>query len=148
MKKFLSLFMAIAALALIARPALALYPAWDISGTWEAQHEYNDTIYTHVNHITEYLSSTYEAGLTGYGGWNGYVNGSPTSGSNTWNATTVPPYTSYLTGDTIKLYYHYAPPTPDCRGYVDAVINPADGSLSGTWHDNCDGERSGAWTTG
>jgi hypothetical protein len=147
-KKLLGVFMAVSVLFLFAKPASAALPAWDITGTWEAQHEYLGDTYTHINHVTEYITTTFDAGLSGYGGWNGYKNGSPTGYSNTWNITNMTSDgPSYVSGNTIHMNYSYTSGEA-CKGYIDATVNSADGSLTGTWHDNCYGERTGGWSTG
>lgn len=146
MKKISSLISLILLIVAFAKPVSAAYPNWDITGVWEAQHEFGGTLYTHVNHVTEYITVTPEAGLSGYGGWNGYVNGSPTGGSNSWNITNMTSDgPSYVSGDTVHFNYSYSSGEA-CKGYVDATI-ATDGSMAGTWHDNCNGERTGGWTT-
>ena len=146
MKKiFLFIFFILFVVA-FTKPISAAIPNWNITGVWEAQHEYGGTLYTHVNHVTQYIAITPEAGLDGYGGWNGYVNGSPTGGSNLWditNETSDGP--SYVSGDIVHFIYRYNS-GENCKGYVDATIS-SDGSMTGTWHDNCNGIRTGNWTT-
>lgn len=146
MKKIFALLTSVLLVFVFAPKAHALtwnyYPNWNISGTWNAEHHYGGNFYTHVNNITEVLGGV----LTGSGGWNGYVNGLLTGSSNLWFVTTIAPFESYVTGDLIHMNYDYSGGL-NCRGYVDATINP-DGSISGgSWHDNCYGERTGEWTT-
>ncbi len=61
---------------------------------------------------------------------------------NTWDVTAG----SVVDGDTFHMNYNYTS-TVTCNGFVDAAIQ-SDGSMTGTWNDNCYGTRSGPWTVG
>ena len=138
MKKILFvLFAFVLGGALVSSKAvLAATPNWDVTGTWNALHWYQENNYTHINNITEASDGT----LTGNGGWNSYVNGTSTGNSNTWEVTNG----SFVDGNTFHMNYNYTS-SVTCNGYVDATIN-ADGSMTGNWFDNCYGERTGLWT--
>lgn len=126
------------AFALSASYTKAAAPNWDVTGTWNAEHAYAGHTYTHVNNVTQATDGS----LTGSGGWNGYVDGSPTGSSNTWDITSG----SNVSGNAFHMNYHYTSGAV-CDGYVDAVIN-GDGSMTGNWNDNCGGApRTGEWST-
>ena len=118
--------------------AITIAPYWDISGTWTAIHEFSGNTYPHTNNIVQAPDGT----LTGSGGWDGTQNGNPISAPNTWVITSG----SSVSGNNVHFNYTYTSvETCAVDGYVDATINP-DGSMTGTWHDDCNGGRTGTWT--
>jgi len=137
MKKLL-IFSVIAFSFVFASSVSAVAPNWNVTGTWIAQHEFGGNFYTHANNIVQASDGT----LTGTGGWNGMQNNILVGTPNTW----VIDSGSLVSGDTIHFNYHYTSvETCALNGYVDAVI-AVDGSMTGTWHDDCNGGRTGAWT--
>ncbi len=120
-------------------PVEAATPNWDVTGTWVATHTFEGNTYTHQNIIVQAPDGT----LTGTGGWDGTQNGIPFSTPNTWAITSG----SSVSGSAIHFNYHYTSvETCATDGTVDAVIN-SDGSMTGTWSDNCGSGRTGTWTT-
>jgi len=112
---------------------------WNVTGTWVSTHTFEGNTYTHNNTITQAPNST----LTGSGGWDGTKNGSAFSTPNTWVITSG----SSISGNAIHFNYQYTSvETCATNGYVDAII-ASDGSMTGTWHDDCGSGRTGAWTT-
>jgi hypothetical protein len=125
------------AFALSASFSFAATPNWDVSGTWTATHEYQGNTYPHENNIVQASDGT----LTGSGGWDGTQNGNPISTPNTWNLTS-----GTVSGDTIHFNYHYTSVEVCAHdGSVDAAIAD-NGSMAGTWQDDCGSGRTGAWT--
>jgi len=126
-----------AALSVAVPIAQAATANWDVSGSWVSKHEFGGNIYTHGNNIVQALDGT----LTGTGGWDGTQNGNLISTPNTWAIDS-----GSVSGDIIHFNYHYTSvETCALKGYIDAVIN-TDGSMAGTWHDDCGAGRTGAWT--
>lgn len=112
---------------------------WNVGGSWISVHEFEGNIYKHANNIVQAPDGT----LTGNGGWDGTQNDNPISTPNTW----VIDSGSLVSGNTIHLNYHYTTvETCAFNGYVDAVI-ATDGSMTGTWHDDCNGGRTGTWNS-
>jgi len=109
---------------------------WDVSGTWDALHWFGGNYYNHVNNIVQASDDS----LTGNGGWDGTQNGIVIQSPNTWDITD-----GLVTGNVILFDYVYTS-VVTCSGKIDAVI-ALDGSMIGTWTDNCGGgTRTGDWT--
>lgn len=121
-------------LYLVSASANAATPNWDVSGLWESNHHYMGNYYTHENNLTQDASGN----LSGSGGWNGAIDGIPSLSSNSWDVIT-----GTVSGNTISFDYDYTS-GESCSGNIFAVVS-LDGSMTGTWEDNCDGERSGYW---
>ena len=118
----------------VALPAFALAPAWDTSGAWVVDFEYEAAIYQHD--MT--LAQDGAGALTGGGG---YIAGGPHTYEWVIDSGAVD-------GSTIHLETHYTLGAV-CDMTIDGVV-AGDGSMSGTWSDNCGAEgatRTGTWTT-
>ena len=137
MKKIITILSASLLMFAFVASVSAAAPNWNVSGTWMAEHEFGGNTYSHVNNIIQALDGS----LTGTGGWDGKQNGIPVGTPNTWGITN-----GSVSGNNIQFNYQYNTVELCAKdGGIDAVIN-ADGSMTGTWHDDCGTGRTGAWT--
>ena len=137
MKKIITILSASLLMFAFVTSVSAAASNWNVSGTWMAEHEFGGNTYSHVNNIVQALDGS----LTGTGGWDGKQNGIPVGTPNTWEITN-----GSVSNNNVQFNYKYTTvETCALNGSIDAVIN-ADGSMTGTWHDDCDTGRTGAWT--
>ncbi len=141
MKRFFlgSLFAgSLLALVTFAPPAKALeLPHWDVTGHYVSTFMYLGSPYAHDMDLVQ----DGDGNVTGSGGY-------PAGGAHVY-AWTIDSGT--VVGDTINLTAHYTASadavTPLTVMTMTGTIN-ADGTMSGTWHDNYQaGDRNGDWST-
>lgn len=112
-------------------PAFAAAPAWDVTDSWVVDFEYLGGTYPH----DMVLAQDGAGNVTGGGG---YLAGNPHTYE--WVIDS-----GIVDGNTIHLETTYTLGAV-CTMTIDGVVAP-DGTMSGTWSDNCDGARTGTWTT-
>lgn len=122
-----------AALALMffAGSAAAAAPLYDAEGSWVIAFDYLGTPYAHDLTLVQDGAGA----LTGDGGY-------PAGGPHAYEWTID---SGVVDGNTIHLETHYTLGAV-CDMTIDGVV-AVDGSMSGTWSDNCDGARGGTWTS-
>ncbi len=112
--------------------ALAAAPNWDVSGSYVIAFDYLGTPYAHDLALVQ----DEDGDLTGNGGH-------PAGGAHAYAWTLDAG--SVVDGDTIHLNTHYTLGAA-CDMTIDGVIAP-NGTMTGTWTDNCDGTRNGTWAS-
>ena len=115
----------------MAMPAFAAAPLWDVSGSWVVDFDYLAGTYPHDMTLTQNGAG----GLTGGGG---YLAGA--THTYEWVIDS-----GIVDGNTIHLETHYTLGAA-CTMTINGVV-AANGSMSGTWSDDCDGARGGTWST-
>lgn len=115
-----------------ALPAFAAAPLWDVSDSWVVDFDYLGGTYPHDMTLVQ-------DGAGNVTGGGGYLAGAAVHAYE-WVIDS-----GTVDGNTIHLETHYTLGAV-CDMTIDGVIAP-DGSMSGTWTDNCDGARGGTWTT-
>ncbi len=116
---------------LFAGQAFAAAPLWNAGGSWVIAFDYLGTPYAHD--LT--LSQDGAGALTGDGGY-------PAGGPHSYEWTID---SGVVDGNTIHLETHYTLGAV-CSMTIDGVV-AGDGSMSGTWSDDCDGARGGTWSS-
>ncbi|MDP3956696.1 MAG: hypothetical protein Q8P97_01745 [bacterium] len=135
MKKIISYggtVLALASMLAIAMPAGATaLPNWDVTGNYVVAFDYLGTPYSH----DVVLAQDSGGNIAGNGGY-------PAGGSFTY-AWTID--SGSVVADAIHLDTHYTVGAV-CNMTIDGTIDSG-GTMSGIWSDNCDGSRTGTWST-
>jgi len=133
MKKIISsLAIGVALLIFGASPTFAAIPNWDVSGIWVFDYHYGASVNLHDMTLVQDGAGL----LTGSGGaFSGIL-----PYQYPWTITS-----GSVSGNDITFTANYTA-TVICSFTAIGTIAPA-GTMSGTWTDNCDGNRNGTWTT-
>ncbi len=113
-------------------PAFAATPNWNVSGSWIFDYHYNGGVNLHDMTLNQDPTGA----ITGSGGAFSGV----TPYQYPWTIDN-----GQVDGDSITFTAHYTA-TVNCSFTATGII-ASGGSMSGTWTDNCDGNRDGTWAT-
>lgn len=122
---------ALVGLALFASPALAAAPNWDVSGSWVFDYHYGTTVNLHDMKLVQDGSGSLNGSGGAFSGSSPYIY--------PWTITS-----GLVDGDNISFTAKYD--LLACSFTATGAI-ASDGKMGGTWSDNCDGERTGPWST-